>query len=340
MKTRFTLVWMRAWMLIWMLGCATQALASDPFVSAISGCLEGINTPPPDSDRADRARYRIELHQGWTVGLFAVASKDGGGLGSDLCGELGEAAGTFAEGRYAWPTALGAQRAVNLALITPAWVTMIARKARAKNADATASVQSISITALSEGHLVRVQLLATEATAERITIDLDTTGKVLVANSKVPDQFPRWLQADAIKPIAEISAPPTVDPRQALNLLLANSKAGSTAIVLRLTLSNFGAGLVYRNGRSIRQTQFNFIDGAASGMLDEAYDFPATLKACAMTLGQVEKAVYVVAEEKRFQAVAARLQHLLLECSDAKPTPRFTLYALEPFEYFDLPPGF
>lgn len=325
--------------------CMQSAVASDPFVEAITPCLESFQSTPSPSD-ADAARYRIELGQGWTAGLFAIPAEDGGGLGSDLCGDLSDAAMRFADGRYTWPTSLGERRAVFLDMVTPIWLEMILRNARAAQGGTDAGVHSVSITALPDGHnhLVRVHFAAAEAEAERsLSVDLDAGGTVLARHPDVPDQFPRMAQTDMVaSPRAEGMAAPTIDPPEALRMLWANTGAASDAQIVRLTLSSFAAGLVYRNGASapIRQTQFNFVGGAASGMTDDAFEFPGAFKACAMTRSQVEKAVGNVVKQKRYQASAARLQHLLLECSDDKPKPHFSLVALEPFEYFDLPATF
>ena len=111
--------------------------------------------------------------------------------------------------------------------------------------------------------------------------------------------------------------------------------------MVRLTLSSFAAGLVYRDASSvIRQTEFNYIDAQADQVTDASFEFPSAFKTCTMTLTQVKNAVAKVALQKRYQAIAKRLQHLILECSEAKPKPHWSLVALEPFEYFDLPAEF
>ncbi len=348
------------------LGGAPLLHATDPFVSAITPCLEQLRAPADATNDIDATRYQIVLGQGWSAGLFAIADEHGGNLGTDLCGDLGTEALAFAEGRFAWPESLGERRAVELSMLTPTWLEMILREARAHNLHHNSSssaerdrtnhkssrsaerdrtknksiVQRVIITPLPDTevtHLVRIKFAGAEA---GMTVDLDINGKLLKRYAELPDEFPKATESEvANQPTVESIAAPTVDPRQALRLLLANTGAKSDAMVLRLTLSSFSAGLVYKNkvNGAIRQTEFNFIDGAASNITDQAFDFPATLKACAMSMQKVEKAVEQVSKQKRYQKAAKRLQHLLLECSDQKPTPHFSLIALEPFEYFDLP---
>ena len=317
---------------------APVALARDAFVTALLPCLELLQKP--DSD----ARYQIVLDQGWTATLFRIAEKDGGGLGTDLCGELSGGGMEFA-GTYSWPESLGKAIAVSQNIVTPAWLDQVIRKARAKIATG-APVQRVSITALAEpnAHLVRVQFANAEADSNAVaSVDLNSAGVVIARDSRVPDQFPRKAESDQASPVvAETIAAPSVDPRQALALLYAATQAQPDATVVRLTMSSFSAGLVYRNGAKgpIRQTEFNYIDAQADTVKDELFEFPAAFKTCAMTLPQVQNAVAKVALQKRYQAIAKRLQHLILECSEAKPKPHWSLVALEPFEYFDLPAEF
>jgi hypothetical protein len=318
---------------------APWMMATDPFVSAIKPCLEILTAPPEDAD-SDAARYQIVLGPGWTAGLFAVADADGGGLGTDSCGDLDEEAMTFTDGRFAWPESLGARRAVDLKMMTPKWLEQTLWAARAASHLDAPSVQRVSVTALPDGHshLVRVQLASKDVAS--LTLDLNASGEVLERNMDVPDQFPKMTEAETTTAApAKNMAPPTVDPQNALKLLLAGTKASSNAVVLRLTLSSFSAGLVYKNGASgkTQQTQFSFIDGAVQDVTDQEFDLPPAFEACAMTLEQAQNAVNGVTKQKRYQAIAGRLQHLLLECTQQKSAPHFSLFALEPFEYFDLP---
>ena len=314
---------------------APHATARDAFVTALLPCLELLQKP--DSD----PRYQIVLDRGWTATLFNIAEKDGGGLGTDLCGELSGGGMEFA-GTYSWPESLGKPIAVSQSMVTPAWLDQIIRNARAKNASG-APVQRISITALTEpnAHLVRVEFANAEADPNAVaSVDLNSAGVVITHDSRVPDQFPLKAESDQTPPtVVEAIAAPSVDPRQALALLIAGSQAKPDATVVRVTLSSFSAGLVYRNAANgpIRQTEFNYIEAQADTVTDELFEFPAAFKTCAMTLPQVNNAVAKVALQKRYQAIAKRLQHLILECSEAKPKPHWSLVALEPFEYFDLP---
>ncbi len=314
---------------------APYAAARDAFVTALLPCLEQSQKIIVDS------HYQIVLDQGWAATLFKIAEKDGGGLGTDLCGELGGGGLEFS-GTYSWPETLGVPKTVNQGLVTPAWLDMIIRNARAKNGSG-ASIQRITVTALAQpnSHLVRVQFANAEADSKSVTsVDLNAAGVVVARNNRVPDQFPRKAEVDhAPTAVAETIAAPSVDPRQALALLIAGTQAKSDATVLRLTLSSFNAGLDYRNGRSgeIRQTEFTYVNAQANAVTDESFEFPAAFKPCAMTLEQAKNAVAKVALQKRYQAIAKRLQHLILECSAAKPSPHWSLVALEPFEYFELP---
>ena len=314
------------------------AMARDAFVTELLPCLEQFQ------EASAEHRYQVVLDQGWTASLFSIAEKDGGGLGTDLCGELGNGGLEFG-GSYAWPESLGEPKAVNQKLITPAWLDLIIRNARAKNT-AGIPVQRISITPLAEpnAHHVRVQFASAEADPDGVaTVDLNVAGVVIARDTRVPDQFPPKAESEhAPAAAAESISAPSVDPRQALELLFAGTQAKPDAMVLRLTLSSFNAGLVYRNGAAgaIRQTQFNYTAEQADTVSDEVFDLPPAFEPCAMSLNQAKTAVGKVAQQKRYQAIAKRLQHLLLECSKAKPKPHWSLFALEPFEYFDLPAEF
>lgn len=312
------------------------AAARDAFVTALLPCLEQFQEKPTE------LRYQVLLDQGWTATLLSIAEKDGGGLGTDLCGELGDGGLEFG-GSYRWPESLGAPKAVTQSLVTPAWLDQVISNARTKSATG-APVQRISITALPEAdaHLARVQFVS--AAAEAIaSVDLNAAGSVIKRDRRVPDQFPRKAESDDRPAVAaETMAAPSVDPRQALALLISATQAKPDASVVRLTLSSFSAGMAYRVNASgaIRQTQFNYINGGAGTVTDEVFEFPAALKPCKITLAQAQATVAKVALQKRYQAIAKRVQHLIFECSADKPKPRWTLYALEPFEYFDLPAEF
>lgn len=320
---------------IFALSNSSNAAVRDPFVVALLPCLEQFQEAPTDS------RYQIVLDQGWTATLFAIAEKDGGGLGTDLCGQL-DGGGLEFGGAYSWPENLGTPKAVTLSLVTPTWLDTVVRNARAKSGSG-APVLRVSITALSQpdSHLVRVQFANAEADNNGIaSVDLNADGVVIEHNARVPDQFPRKAEANrAPEAVAEAVAAPSVDPRQALTILLAATQAKPDAKIVRLVLSSFSASIDYRNGANgdIRQTQFNYIDSQASAATDELFEFPPALRECAMTLGQAKNAVAKVAMQKRFSAISKRLQHLILECSAASPKPRWSLTALEPFEYFYLP---
>ena len=321
-----------------------HATAHDPFVSAIEPCIEVFK------EQADDLRFQIVLGQGWTSALFYVegANANGNGnLGSDMCGDLG-ASDWDMNGPYLWPEGLGELSeadAVNVSMITPDWLDRMINSARAVH-KTPGPIQRITITELPEKDaiLVRVQFAAVEAQAEAPpSVDFNQQGDVMQRDVRVPDQLARAPEASGSEApsavVAESVSAPTIDPQNALALLLSKTQAEPDAQIIRLTLNSFSAGLVYRNGASapIRQTEFNFIDAQASGLADAPFEFPAAFKACNMRLEQVKKAVAKVALQKRYQAISARLQHLLLECSDDKPKPHWSLVALEPFEYFDLP---
>jgi hypothetical protein len=315
------------------------ALAREMFVQALEPCMESLSTSSTD-DAPNQARYHVVLGQSWMVSLFAVAEKDGGNLGSDMCGELGS--GWDLNGPYQWPASLGEpMQAVHLDMITPVWLDHIIQSARAAQ-KTQAPISRISITRLPEpnAHLVRVKFAAAEAQAEAAeSVDLNQNGDVIARDSRVPEQFARIDSEPAKNMQAEAVLPATRAPLDALKLLLSATKAKSNAQILRLTLTNFDAGLVYRNpGESeIRQTRFDYIDGEPINLADASFEFPAAFQACAMSLQQVQTAVNKVAQQKRYQSSEARLQYLLLECSKDKPKPHWSLVAQEPFEYFDLP---
>lgn len=291
---------------------APHALAArDVFITALLPCLEQFQ------DVSVEPRFQIVLDQGWTAALFSIAEKDGGGLGTDLCGELGGGGLAFS-GSYVWPQSLGAPKAVTQKLVSPAWLDQAIQNARKKNANRN-PVQRISVTALPErdAHLVRVQFVGAEADA-RLSVDLNAAGAVIARDARVPERFPLKAESDAAPAApAESIAAPSVDPRQALALLLGATQAKADATVLRLTLSSFSAGLVYRDHASspTRQTQFNYIDAQADTVTDALFDFPPAFKPCTMTLAQAHAADGKVALQKRYQAIAKRLQHLILECS-------------------------
>ena len=316
---------------------APHALAArDVFITALLPCLEQFQ------DASAEPRYQIVLDQGWTATLFSIAEKDGGGLGTDLCGEL-KGGGMAFSGSYVWPQSLGAPKAVTQKLVTPAWLDQAIKNARKKNANRN-PVQRISVTALPErdAHLVRVQFVGAEADAG-LSVDLNAAGAVIARDARVPERFPLKAESDAAPAApAETIAAPSVDPRQALALLLGATQAKADATVLRLTLSSFSAGLVYRDHASspIRQTQYNYIDAQVDIVTDALFDFPPAFKPCTMTRAQAQAAVGKVALQKRYQAIARRLQHLILECSADKPKAHWSLVALAPFEYFDLPAEF
>jgi hypothetical protein len=315
------------------------ALARDAFVKALLPCLESLSTSSTDDDPA-LARYHVVLGQSWLASLFAVAEKDGGNLGSDMCGEIGS--GWDLNGPYAWPSSLGEpMQKVDLEMITPVWLDHIIESARAKQ-NTRAPISRISITRLPEPntHLVRVAFAAAEAQAEAPeSIDLNQHGEVIARDTRVPDQFARIDAEPPQKVQAEAVLPATRAPLDALKLLLSATKAKPTAQILRLTLTNFDAGLVYRNpgASDTRQTRFDYIDGEPINLADASFEFPPAFKACAMSLQQIQTAVHKVVQQKRYQSSAARLQYLLLECSQDKPKPHWSLVAQEPFEYFDLP---
>jgi|GEM_PF-2206633 len=316
-----------------------HAGAEDPFVDALEPCLELFKGEPTDS------RYQVVLGQGWTSALFAVAKEDGGNLGSDMCGELGDSDWDTG-GPYLWPAGLGEmteRNAVNLEAITPIWLDHIIASARAVN-QSREPIRRITVTHLPEtaAVLVRVQFAAAKAQAEAPdSVELNQFGVVIARDVRVPDQLARAPAESNATPavIAEMMSAPTIDPQNALALLLSKTQAEPDAQIIRLTLSSFSAGLVYRNSPDapIRQTEFNFLDAQASGLADAPFEFPAAFKACNLRLQQVKNAVAKVVLQKRYKSAATRLQHLLLECSVDKPKPHWSLVALEPFEYFDLP---
>jgi hypothetical protein len=320
------------------LSAMAPALARDKFVQALEPCLEQLATLSADTD-ADQARYHVVLGQSWMVSLFAVAEKDGGNLGSDMCGELGSA--WDLDGPYEWPSSLGtSKQALNLDMIKPDWLDQIIQRARAEH-NTGAPISRISITRLPEQaeHLVRVAFTPAEAEAEAPeSIDLNQSGEVIARDPRVPDQFAR-IDAPAKKVQAEAELPATRAPLDALKLLLSGTKAEPNAKILRLTLTNFDAGLVYRNpgASDTRQTRFDYIDGERINLVDASFEFPSAFKACAMSLPQIQTALKNVVQQKRYQSTEARLQYLLLECSQQNPKPHWSLVAQEPFEYFDLP---
>lgn len=318
-------------LLLLMSALSAPAQGREAFIDNLQPCLRQLQRPGAEPI------YRVVLDQGWTAGLFAIAPKDGGDLGTDLCGDLDGGGMAFA-GTFIWPASLGPAKAIDQSLITPVWLERIVQSARRSLRAPDQRVQRISVTALPahRAHLVRVQF--SDRQGKSTSVDLSELGVVIKRDARVPDDFERKPDS-APKPVAAKSAAPTVDPQGALRALLAKTTARSNATVLRLTLTNFDAGLVYQNGAgaAIRQTQFNFIDGERLEVTDAEFDFPPAFKACAMRLDQVKSAVSDVVTQRRYKASAARLQYLLLECSQDKPKPHWSLVAMEPFEYFDLP---
>ena len=82
------------------------------------------------------------------------------------------------------------------------------------------------------------------------------------------------------------------------------TQAAANAIIVRVTLTNFDAVLVYRNtpNDAVRHTRFDFTDGIARATRDEIYEVPPSLKLCAMTLTQVQNAITKVAQTAFDQA--------------------------------------
>jgi hypothetical protein len=316
----------------------THALARDPFITGLEGCLELLQ-----SDSAE-PRYQIVLGPNWSVALFKISKDDGGNLGSDMCGDLSASEWDMG-GAYAWPASLGELKPVNQQMITRVWLDQIIDNARASSKN-RAPIKRISITMLpdGDGHLTRVQFVSAEAKAEASdSVDLDEQANVVTHDPRLPDQFARVeIDASVPKMPAESVSAPSADPKTALSLLLSITQAQSDAKVIRVTLTNFDAGLVYRNqgDAQTRQARFDFTGGEAGNLADEPFEFPAAFKECAMTLTQVEAAIGKIILQKRYQAIAARLQYLLLECSKENPKPHWFLTAMEPFEYFELPAQF
>jgi hypothetical protein len=217
------------------------AVARHAFVQALEPCLESLSTSSAEDDPA-LARYHVVLGPSWMVSLFAVAEKDGGHLGSDICGEIGS--GWDLNGPYAWPSSLGEpMQKVDLEMITPVWLDHIVRSARAEQ-HTTAPISRISITRLPEPntHLVRVAFADAEAQVEAPeSIDLNQNGEVIARDTRVPDQFARIDSEPPQKVQAEAVLPATRAPLDALKLLLSATKATPEAQILRLTLTNFDA---------------------------------------------------------------------------------------------------
>ena len=162
---------------------APHALAArDVFITELLPCLEQFQ------DASAEPRYQSVLDQGWTATLFSIAEKDGGGLGTDLCGEL-KGGGMAFSGSYVWPQSLGAPKAVTQKLITPVWLDQAIQNARKKSAKRN-PVPRISVTALPErdAHLVRVQFAGAEADVSA-SVDLNAAGAVIARDARVPERF-------------------------------------------------------------------------------------------------------------------------------------------------------
>jgi len=318
-----------------------SAWAREQFVRALEPCLDYVRK------EASGQHFQLVMDQGWLALLFPLESAQAG-LGSDLCGELGNGGLAFGGG-YAWPAELGPENGpensgIDRSMVNAAWLERAIIAART-SARTSAPVRRVTLTALPEPreYLVRVQFGSAEAEAERAegaSVDLNRKLRVVARDVRIPDELPRQVAGAQSEASGETAAAPTVDPIAAYGLLLEKTEAaGSRAKVARVALANFGANLNYRNPGSngMRQTAYDYIDAQATNLRDEVFEFPAAFKPCTMSLAEAQFAIEHVVTVARVRELAPRLQHLILECSAKNPKPHWSAIAMDPFEYFDLP---
>jgi hypothetical protein len=333
MKSNHLLTWVSS--LTIALAAASPARANDQaFVEALTPCLEYVRT------EASGQHPQLLLDQGWLALMFTIPAEDGGGMGTDLCGELGNGGLQFG-GAYLWPEALQHSEAINIkrGQITEAWLRRTIAAARA-HAKTRADISRVTLTALPDGASVtRVYFKLPEASSGA-TVDLSMDAVVQPKDVRIPDQLTRAAENSAAPVVmAEAMRAPTVDPWAAFAMLRTITKANhAQAKVSRAVFSSFAALLEYRDAdQTGRATQFDVLDGSAANLKDDLHAFPAAFKACAMTLSEIEAALAHLRTQTRYQKIAPRLLHLMLQCTAEKPKPHWNLTAMEPFEYFDLP---
>jgi hypothetical protein len=310
-----------------------SAHAQDAFVDELKPCLDYVQ-------KAEGKHHQLVMGQGWTSLLFELEAKDGGGLGHDLCGELGNGGLEFAQ-TFAFPEVFDAKGpGIDHSLISAAWLDQVIRAAR-DFARHRLPVARVTLSRVKDGkHVVRVYFSQAEAdTDEMLAVDLDEQARVIARFYNLPDQLEAKLESETPQAsVAESDSAPTIDVLEALRRVTSASSAdAANAVVARVVYSNFAVNLDYRNGPSpMRQTSINYIDNQYAEPSDGEFEFPAAFMPCKLTLSQVKAATAALAKLERYRSVAKRAQHAILECSKQNPKPHWQVIVMDPFEYFDV----
>ena len=343
-KTRFVLI------SLFLAGfiSAAHAASDEPskralaFVAKLEPCIELLEA----KDSSDT--YQIIFGKGWQVQLFEIAAKDGGGLGSDMCGELDG----VLMGGYNMPEQLGwesipAGARLNEFNFTRVWLRQALAHAEAALPNGQAGkvdIERVTVSLLPEDSqfLVRVFFAATNAEMQAeappvVTVDLNSGLQVIKRDNRVPDTLVPRTQTER-PPVLEQGSAPSVDPEAAWNSLLRSPEVSDGTIV-RVIFSNFSANVNYQLGaaKTMRNTSYDFIEGEQLNFKSEDFEFPAAFKKCALTRKQVESAIVGIKKNAKFKSLAPRLLHLILECRAERGKAIWSLTAMEPFEYLDVP---
>lgn len=313
------------------------------FVAKLEPCMELLEA------KTSSDTYQIIFGNAWQVQLFEIAASDGGGLGSDMCGELDG----VHMGGYDMPEGLGwesipAGARLNETTFTPAWLRRALANAEAALPSKGArklDIQRVTVSLLPDESQFLVRVFFVEPNAEMqaeapaaITVDLNSGLQPIERDSRVPDILEPRTATEA-PPTLEQASAPSVDPQAAWQSLLRGSPKIAEATIARVIFSNFAANVNYQSGaaKSMRNASYDFLDGQERNFQDGDFEFPAAFKKCALTAKQVDSAIAGIKKNAKFQSLAPRLLHLILECRAERGKAKWNLTAMEPFEYLDVP---
>lgn len=313
------------------------------FVAKLERCIEFLEA------KSSRDTYQIIFGRGWQVQVFEVPARDGGGLGVDLCGEID---GAPTSG-FAMPEALGwSQIAAGARLQESSFDRVWLRKALAKaeaalpkKAGNALAIDRVTVSLLpgDEQFLVRVfftdvQLEQQAEAPAAITVDLNAALEPIARDRRVPDELAPRKPTTAPTVLEKVSAP-SVDPEAAWRTLRRSNPEIAEASMARVIFSNFAADVNFYLGseKNMQQSTYNFIDGQEYPVETKRFEFPAAFKKCALTAKQVESAITGIKKHAKYRELAPRLLHLILECRAERGKALWSMTAMEPFEYLDVP---
>lgn len=341
--TRFALISLILWTGFYAQASDTPNKRAQEFVAKLEPCIEFLEA------KESSDTYQIIFGQGWQVQVFEVAAKHGGGLGVDLCGDLD---GAPTDG-FAMPEGLGwesipAGARLKEASFTGKWLRQALAQAESAlpgNAGALA-IERVTISLLpgdAQFH-VRVSYAPTQAEQQAeasaaITVDLNTALEPVARDRRVPDELPPRTQTQA-PIVAEKTSAPSVDPEGAWRTLLRSNPEIAEATMARVIFSSFAADVNFLVGKTMRNTTYNYIDGEELPVETNDFEFPAAFKKCALSAKQVESAISGIKAHPKYRELAPRLLHLILECRQEKGKAVWSLTAMEPFEYLDVPANY